>query len=73
MVEANPEADGLARVLSEDMQKEPWIGIDLGTTYSAAAIFKHDRCEILQNYDDGMPTTPSMIAYTLKGEIIVGN
>ena len=59
MVEADPD--------------ELFIGIDLGTTYTAAGIWKNGQVQMLQNVDDGLPTTPSVVAYTAKGEILVGN
>ena len=32
---------------------EWWIGIDLGTTFTAAGLWRDGRVEILQNADDG--------------------
>lgn len=54
------------------MATEPVIGIDLGTTNSAVAIFKDKAPKILRNKQDGR-TTPSVVSYEKQGqEIKVG-
>lgn len=48
------------------------IGIDLGTTNSCVAIFERGESKIIPN-KEGKNTTPSVIAFTDKGEILVGD
>ncbi|CUR53618.1 Chaperone protein DnaK [Serratia symbiotica] len=47
------------------------IGIDLGTTNSCVAIMDGTKARVLEN-SEGDRTTPSIIAYTQDGEILVG-
>ncbi|AYN24889.1 molecular chaperone DnaK [Buchnera aphidicola] len=47
------------------------IGIDLGTTNSCVAIMDGNKPRVLEN-SEGDRTTPSIIAYTQKGEVLVG-
>lgn len=47
------------------------IGIDLGTTNSCVAILDGDKPKVLENAE-GTRTTPSIIAYTEDGEVLVG-
>jgi len=47
------------------------IGIDLGTTNSAVAIFENGEAKIIPN-KEGRNTTPSIVAFSDKGEILVG-
>ncbi|WP_020682923.1 molecular chaperone DnaK [Marinobacterium rhizophilum] len=47
------------------------IGIDLGTTNSCVAILDGDKTRVLENAE-GDRTTPSIIAYSEDGEILVG-
>jgi molecular chaperone DnaK len=47
------------------------IGIDLGTTNSCVAIMDGDKPKVIENAEGGR-TTPSIIAYTDEGEILVG-
>ncbi len=48
------------------------IGIDLGTTNSCVAIFEHGDSKVIPN-KEGKNTTPSIVAYTDKNEILVGD
>src|SRR5690625_197717 len=47
------------------------IGIDLGTTNSCVAILDGDKTRVIENAE-GARTTPSIVAYTDDGEILVG-
>ncbi len=47
------------------------IGIDLGTTNSCVAIMEGSKPKVLENSEGGR-TTPSMVAFTDKGERLVG-
>ncbi|MDY4164038.1 MAG: molecular chaperone DnaK [Sutterella sp.] len=47
------------------------IGIDLGTTNSAVAVMEGDNIKVIEN-SEGARTTPSIVAYMDKGEVLVG-
>ncbi|MDF7666696.1 molecular chaperone DnaK [Orbaceae bacterium ESL0727] len=47
------------------------IGIDLGTTNSCVAVMDHGQAKVIEN-SEGDRTTPSIIAYTQGGEVLVG-
>ena len=47
------------------------IGIDLGTTNSCVAIHEGGKTQVIEN-SEGARTTPSIVAYTKEGEILVG-
>ena len=53
------------------MSKRRIIGIDLGTTNSCVSILDGDKPKVIENAE-GARTTPSIIAYTDDGEILVG-
>jgi molecular chaperone DnaK len=47
------------------------IGIDLGTTNSCVAVLEGSAPKVLENSEGGR-TTPSIVAYTKDGEVLVG-
>ncbi len=53
------------------MNDECIIGIDLGTTYTCAAIIRDDKIEVIPN-SQGKRLTPSYVSFTEK-ERLIGN
>jgi molecular chaperone DnaK len=47
------------------------VGIDLGTTNSCIAVIEGGQPVVIPNTEGGR-TTPSVVAYTKKGEKLVG-
>jgi molecular chaperone DnaK len=47
------------------------VGIDLGTTNSVIAVMEGGKPTVIPN-SEGLRTTPSIVAYTKKGELLVG-
>ena len=47
------------------------IGIDLGTTNSCVAIMDGDQAKVIEN-SEGDRTTPSVVAFSKDGEVLVG-
>ena len=47
------------------------VGIDLGTTNSVVAVMEGGKSEVITN-SEGQRTTPSVVAYTKKGDLLVG-
>src|SRR5690349_2686040 len=54
------------------MAEEKIIGIDLGTTNSAVAVMEGGEVKVIPN-QDGNRITPSVVAFTDKGERLVGD
>ncbi len=50
---------------------EKIIGIDLGTTNSCVSVMEGGEIKVIPN-QEGYPTTPSVVAFTDKGDILVG-
>jgi molecular chaperone DnaK len=47
------------------------VGIDLGTTNSCVAVIEGGEPQVIANAE-GMRTTPSVVAFTKEGEVLVG-
>ena len=48
------------------------VGIDLGTTNSCVSVYERGESKVIPN-KEGKNTTPSVVAFTDKGEILVGD
>ena len=54
------------------MAEEKIIGIDLGTTNSVVAVMEGNEVKVIAN-QDGNRLTPSVVAFTDKGDRLVGD
>ncbi|XP_010491598.1 PREDICTED: heat shock 70 kDa protein 10, mitochondrial-like [Camelina sativa] len=61
----------LARAFSSKPSGSDVIGIDLGTTNSCVAVMEGKNPKVIENAE-GARTTPSVVAFTPKGELLVG-
>ncbi|XP_076927450.1 heat shock 70 kDa protein, mitochondrial-like [Bidens hawaiensis] len=77
---ANPSLNGshlshkfgvIARPFSSRPLGNEVIGIDLGTTNSCVAVMEGKTAKVIENAE-GARTTPSVVAFNQKGELIVG-
>ena len=57
--------------MSDKKVTEKIIGIDLGSTNSCVAVIEGDEPVVITN-QEGSRTTPSVVAFTDKGEMLVG-
>ncbi|KAL2513592.1 Heat shock 70 kDa protein 10 [Forsythia ovata] len=62
---------GLARPFSTKPAGNDVIGIDLGTTNSCVAVMEGKNPKVIENAE-GARTTPSVVAFNQKGELLVG-
>src|SRR5919109_4763514 len=54
------------------MAQEKIIGIDLGTTNSVVAVMEGTQVKVIPNKSSDRPLVPSVVAFTDKGERLVG-
>ncbi|XP_016449946.1 heat shock 70 kDa protein, mitochondrial [Nicotiana tabacum] len=62
---------GLARPFCSRPAGNEIIGIDLGTTNSCVAVMEGKNPKVIENAE-GSRTTPSVVAFNQKGELLVG-
>uniref|UniRef100_A0A1D1YQG7 Heat shock protein, mitochondrial n=1 Tax=Anthurium amnicola TaxID=1678845 RepID=A0A1D1YQG7_9ARAE len=66
-----PRWASLARSFSSKPAGNDIIGIDLGTTNSCVAVMEGKNAKVIEN-SEGSRTTPSVVAFNQKGELLVG-
>lgn len=64
-------ASALARPYSSGGINGPVIGIDLGTTNSCVSVMEGKNPRVIENAE-GARTTPSVVAFSKDGELLVG-
>ena len=69
---APPAPEGAPGAGAASAKKGPMIGIDLGTTNSAAAVVKDGKPFVIPSRE-GYNTIPSIVAINEKGKVIVGH
>ncbi|KAK1653711.1 hypothetical protein QYE76_071516 [Lolium multiflorum] len=62
---------GFARAFSAKPSGNEVIGIDLGTTNSCVSVMEGKNAKVIEN-SEGARTTPSVVAFSQKGELLVG-
>src|SRR5881227_503072 len=67
-----PDTNGPARTEETIVATEKIIGIDLGTTNSVVAVMEGGEVKVIAN-QEGNRLTPSVVAFTDKGERLVGD
>src|SRR5947207_6029595 len=68
---STPTRPGSFRKELTPMAEEKIIGIDLGTTNSVVAVMEGSEAKVIPN-SEGNRLTPSVVAFTDKGEVLVG-